>query len=95
MHYYPHQSPPPPQPGYAQPQHHSQPQYQGYGSTIVIQPQAEVVFVGGCPACHRGVLEDSFTCCGMLMAICFFPLGILCCLAMREKRCNHCGITFD
>lgn len=51
-------------------------------------------FLGGCPACRVGVLEDDFTCMGVLCAILFFPLGILCCLAMREKRCSNCGATF-
>ena len=82
---------PPGVPGYAQPFHTAYPQNPGYGSTIVIQPPAEVVFVGGCPACQRGILEESFTLCGVLMAIIFFPLGLLCCLLMREKRCSNCG----
>ena len=41
-----------------------------------------------------GVLEDDFTCLGVLCAILFFPIGILCCLAMRQRRCAHCGALF-
>ncbi|XP_050300598.1 brain protein I3-like [Anthonomus grandis grandis] len=70
----------------------------GYGATattvIVTQPP-NVVFVGGCPSCRVGVLEDEYTCLGVLCAIFFFPLGVLCCLAMREKTCQNCGATFD
>ncbi|XP_066432491.1 membrane protein BRI3 [Eleutherodactylus coqui] len=64
--------------------------------TIIQQPAAttSVVVVGGCPACRVGVLEDSFTCLGIFCAIFFFPLGILFCLALRQRRCPNCGATF-
>nr|XP_020472053.1 brain protein I3 [Monopterus albus]XP_020472054.1 brain protein I3 [Monopterus albus] len=58
----------------------------------IIQPS--VVVVGGCPACRVGVLEDDFTCLGILCAIFFFPLGILFCFALRQRRCPNCGATF-
>ncbi|XP_074648268.1 membrane protein BRI3-like [Tubulanus polymorphus] len=70
------------------------PSYMGAQQTTVIIPQSSVVVVGGCPACRVGVLEDDFTCLGVCCAILFFPIGILCCLAMRERRCPHCGATF-
>ncbi|KAK0055966.1 brain protein I3 [Biomphalaria pfeifferi] len=64
-------------------------------SNVVIQsPTQQVVLVGGCPACRVGILEDDFTCLGVLCAILFFPIGLLCCLAMRQRRCNHCGAVF-
>ena len=84
-------------PGFAAPVM-SQPGHQGmptYGSTIVVQHQPEVIFIGGCPACRIGTLEEDFTCMGVLCAILCFPLGLICCLALRQKRCTHCGITFD
>ncbi|XP_037544893.1 brain protein I3 [Nematolebias whitei] len=62
------------------------------GSYTIIQPS--VVVVGGCPACRVGVLEDDFTCLGILCAIFFFPLGILFCFALRQRRCPNCGATF-
>ncbi|XP_062388229.1 brain protein I3 [Sardina pilchardus] len=62
------------------------------GSYTIIQPS--VVVVGGCPACRVGVLEDDFTCLGILCAIFFFPIGILFCLALRQRRCPNCGATF-
>ncbi|GFO16009.1 Brain protein i3 [Plakobranchus ocellatus] len=81
--------------------HHHQPRYQGsnvtsYQSNIVVSqyPTQSVVLVGGCPSCRVGVLEDDFTCLGVVCAILFFPLGILCCLAMRQRRCAHCGAVF-
>ncbi|KAG8433063.1 hypothetical protein GDO86_017368 [Hymenochirus boettgeri] len=64
--------------------------------TIIQQPAptTSVVVVGGCPACRVGVLEDSFTCLGLLCAIFFFPFGILFCLALRQRQCPNCGATF-
>ncbi|XP_030646009.1 membrane protein BRI3 [Chanos chanos] len=62
------------------------------GTYTIIQPS--VVVVGGCPACRVGVLEDDFTCLGIMCAIFFFPLGILFCLALRQRRCPNCGATF-
>lgn len=68
-------------------------QQPNYASTYtIIQPS--VVVVGGCPACRVGVLEDDFTCLGILCAIFFFPIGILFCLALRQRRCPNCGATF-
>ncbi|XP_075035778.1 membrane protein BRI3 [Mixophyes fleayi] len=64
--------------------------------TIIQQPATvtSVVVVGGCPACRVGVLEDAFTCLGIFCAIFFFPIGILFCLALRQRRCPNCGATF-
>ncbi|KAH1002338.1 hypothetical protein HUJ04_008434 [Dendroctonus ponderosae] len=69
---------------------------QGYGatSTTIVVENPEVIVIGACPSCRVGVLEDDFTCLGVFCAIFFFPLGILCCLAMREKRCSNCHATF-
>ncbi|KAH8397364.1 hypothetical protein KR222_000116, partial [Zaprionus bogoriensis] len=55
---------------------------------------AEIIVIGGCPSCRIGYLEDTFSPLGLCCAIFFFPVGILCCLAMREKRCTNCGATF-
>ena len=41
-----------------------------------------------------GILEDDFTCMGVVCAIVFFPIGILCCMAMRQRRCANCGAVF-
>ncbi|KAM9779967.1 membrane protein BRI3 [Neosynchiropus ocellatus] len=65
---------------------------QPYSGAYIIQPS--VVVVGGCPACRVGVLEDDFTCLGILCAIFFFPIGILFCFALRQRRCPNCGATF-
>lgn len=64
-------------------------------NVVVTQAQPQpIIVIGGCPACRIGVLEDSFSCLGLLCAIVFFPIGILCCLAMKTKRCNTCGNEF-
>ncbi|XP_048759153.1 brain protein I3-like isoform X2 [Ostrea edulis] len=84
--------------GYNQPAYPAsgQPGYQQqYGVVVQQQPATQVVLVGGCPACRMGVLEEDYTCLGVLCAILFFPLGILCCLAMRQRRCPNCGAVFD
>ncbi|XP_037070315.1 brain protein I3-like [Pollicipes pollicipes] len=67
-----------------------------YGSVTYVthMPAHEVIVVGGCPACRIGVLEDDFSCLGIFCAIFFFPLGILCCLATRQRRCPNCGAIF-
>ncbi|XP_036248638.1 membrane protein BRI3 [Molothrus aeneus] len=82
-------------PGYAVPPPTSQPSYSST-YTIIQQPATttSVVVVGGCPACRVGVLEDTFTCLGVLCAIVFFPIGILFCLALRQRRCPNCGAAF-
>ncbi|KFO97895.1 BRI3 protein, partial [Oreotrochilus melanogaster] len=82
--------------GYAVPPPISQPTYSST-YTIIQQPATtttSVVVVGGCPACRVGVLEDTFTCLGVLCAIVFFPIGILFCLALRQRRCPNCGAAF-
>ncbi|XP_077297099.1 membrane protein BRI3-like [Arctopsyche grandis] len=61
-------------------------------ATVIVQPN--VILIGRCPACNVGVLTDHFSCLGIFCAIFFFPLGILCCLMMTEKRCCHCGAHF-
>ncbi|KAA0705303.1 Brain protein I3 [Triplophysa tibetana] len=92
-------APPPPYQGYPAAPGQSAAGYpaaQGqtaYTSTYTIV-QPSVVVVGGCPACRVGVLEDDFTCLGIMCAIFFFPLGILFCLALRQRRCPNCGATF-
>ncbi|RWS28864.1 brain protein I3-like protein [Leptotrombidium deliense] len=71
--------------------------YPNYGSTVIIQPEPspQVIIVGGCPVCRVGVLEEDYTCMGIFLALFFFPIGILCCLALRQRRCPNCGATFD
>ncbi|XP_038064324.1 annexin A7-like [Patiria miniata] len=103
----PQQGYPPPsgQPGYPpQQQQGYPPQQQGYPpqqqqppTVVAIQqpaPATQVVVTGGCPTCHVGMMTDSYTACGIILAICFFPLGVICCLMMKERKCTNCGATF-
>jgi len=85
-------------PGYQPYEGPSAPIHGGYAptygtTTITVHPQ-EIIIVGACPACRVGVLEDDFTCLGIFCAIFFFPLGILCCLALKNRRCSNCGAYF-
>lgn len=53
--------------------------------------------VGGkarCAACNYGQLKDHYSCCAICLCIFLFPIGCLCCLCMRNKKCNNCGIEF-
>ncbi|CAK9818445.1 Brain protein I3 [Anthophora quadrimaculata] len=68
------------------------PTYGTMQSTTVVMP--EIILVGGCPACRVGVMEDDFTCLGLLCAILFFPFGIIYCLLFRTRRCSNCGAYF-
>ncbi|KAK9305620.1 hypothetical protein QLX08_003401 [Tetragonisca angustula] len=68
------------------------PSYGSTQSTTIIMP--EIILVGGCPACRVGVMEDDFTCLGLLCAILFFPFGIICCLLLKTRRCSNCGAYF-
>ncbi|XP_077976005.1 uncharacterized protein LOC144431969 [Styela clava] len=47
-----------------------------------------------CPNCNAGVIQLEFTMCGICLGIWFFPLGMLCCFAMREPRCTHCRMLY-
>ncbi|KAL4240823.1 hypothetical protein ACF0H5_001611 [Mactra antiquata] len=62
--------------------------------TQVVTTQPTTVVAGGCPTCGVGRVDDSFTTVGIILAILFFPLGILCCLLMKEKKCDRCGARF-
>lgn len=88
---------PPPPPGYTPygpPPGLNQGGYvPNYGATNIIIPPP-IIAVGACPACRVGILEDDFTCLGILCAILFFPIGILCCLALKNRRCSNCGAMF-
>ncbi|XP_068214209.1 membrane protein BRI3-like isoform X2 [Palaemon carinicauda] len=93
---------PPPHVGFATPPSTSSTtfvsQQTTYGSIpVVVQPvhATDVIIVGGCPACRVGVLNEDFTLAGLCCAFWFFPIGILCCLAMRERRCSNCGAIFS
>lgn len=70
-----------------------EPVQSGTTTYVTIVPP-DISFVGGCSVCRIGILEDNYPCCGICCAIFFFPLGIICCLCMKNKRCSHCGVEF-
>ncbi|XP_078349161.1 uncharacterized protein LOC144634080 [Oculina patagonica] len=73
------------------------PNYQGGAppeyQPIPVQPvpTTNVYARGICQACHREALQDEFTVLGICLAILFFPLGLICCFCLTEKRCTYCG----
>lgn len=73
-------------------QRNNVPHYGSTATTTVIVP--EIILVGCCPACKVGVMEDDYTCLGLLCAILFFPIGIICCLLLKTRRCSNCGAYF-
>jgi len=59
-------------------------------STVAVTPMvvtADVCPVGG----GSHVWSENYNPIAIFLAIFFFPLGILCCLAMREERCAKCN----
>lgn len=70
------------------------PNYQPPPQTVIVGIPSDIRLVGGCSVCRIGVLEDNYPACAICCAIFFFPLGVLFCLALRNKRCSHCGVEF-
>ncbi|KAG7208278.1 hypothetical protein KM043_014521 [Ampulex compressa] len=68
------------------------PSYGSTQSTTIIVP--DIIMVGGCPACRVGIIEDDYSCLGLLCAVFCFPLGLICCMLLKTKRCSNCGAYF-
>ena len=58
------------------------PVYPSYGSlegVVIAQPSVpavqQIILIGGCSVCRIGVLEEDYSCFGILLAIVCFPLG--------------------
>jgi len=48
-----------------------------------------------CPKCGHMTTRGGFKAWQIIVAICFFPLGLLALLADREpSRCHNCGYTW-
>jgi hypothetical protein len=49
-----------------------------------------------CPKCSKSTTQGGFAAWQIIVAICFFPLGMLALLAGRSpSTCNHCGNVFQ
>jgi hypothetical protein len=49
-----------------------------------------------CPSCSKGTSQGGFPSWAIIVAICFFPLGMLALLAGRNPtNCQHCGHTWQ
>lgn len=66
-----------------------------YISILLFEPLYIIIVTDICHFFQIGILETDFTCLGVMCAIFLFPIGILCCLGLREKRCSNCGAQFD
>ncbi|KAF0737879.1 hypothetical protein AaE_008890 [Aphanomyces astaci] len=69
----------------------AQPQVLASAEFIVVPGQ--VITASG--HCAHAVQTNEFTCPGVLLGILFFPIGILCCLLLTERRCVHCGAILN
>lgn len=47
-----------------------------------------------CALCDVGILKNGYPFCAWLLCICCFPIGFLCCIPMRRKKCSNCGVTY-
>ena len=54
-------------------------------------PQDQIAPQFRCPAGNSHFYKDEFTCCGICLAVCFFPIGLVCCYVMKDKKCVKCG----
>ncbi|XP_052264965.1 brain protein I3-like [Dreissena polymorpha] len=88
-------------PNYNQPVYQQPPPVHNPAPMFMAQQSSQVVVVnaggnsrdyppGTCQRCG-GHIGTKFTVCGILLCIFCFPLGLLCCLLMTEKRCDNCG----
>ena len=74
-----------------QQQYQQQPQYQVQQPQYQVQqPQMVIQQVPG--ACPHQVVREDFSLLGIALAIICFPVGIICCLVMKERRCAQCGM---
>jgi hypothetical protein len=90
---YPAQGPQPAYPVQYAPQG-AYPQQQGvYAQPYIATPATTIITAVqyGCPSCGCPNVVEDFSCLGVCLAIVFFPIGILCCLVMRDQRCANCG----
>jgi hypothetical protein len=97
-------SPQQPQPYGSPPVYGQQPQYvlqqqpqyvMQNGQLLQLQPGQTVLVVGGCPAGGGHSMTEDFTPLGICLAICFFPIGMICCCAMKERRCVKCNSVME
>ncbi|KAH3866492.1 brain protein I3-like [Dreissena polymorpha] len=76
------------------PNPHVQNMFQAQQNTTVAVISAGNARTGNCPHCGQGILIKRYSTCGILLAILLFPVGVLFCLCMEEKRCTHCNCSF-
>ncbi|XP_052772454.1 brain protein I3-like isoform X2 [Mya arenaria] len=80
--------------GYDQTQAPPQQGHTAQTTTVIATSPTIVVGPGRCGACGQGIITESYTILGIVLAVLFFPLGVICCLMMTERRCGACGATY-
>ena len=67
----------------------------------IVQPQAPIIIqqdvprAGACYKCGRGVpVDDCCTFCGVFWCIMLFPIGLLCLICCKKKKCSNCGTNY-
>ena len=43
---------------------------------------------------QMGYVKDSYPIEAICLAIWFFPIGLICCLTMKERRCTNCNLRY-
>ncbi|KNC49835.1 uncharacterized protein AMSG_11939 [Thecamonas trahens ATCC 50062] len=83
----------PPQYAAPQQQHATPPpqQFAAPAQAQYAQPPQHTVVVAGNGRCPHNRTLDSFTGCGIVTAVLLFPIGLICCLLMPQKRCDSSG----
>lgn len=58
-------------------------------------PRDHIDLATTCPSDGKSHdINNGWDPCGVLLGLVLFPVGIICCLLMRDKRCTKCGIQF-
>jgi hypothetical protein len=63
----------------------------GLGSSSLL-PDGQV---GPCAAGGGHSIVEEYTACGLVCGIVMFPVGLICCLTMKDRTCMACGMKFD
>ncbi len=81
------------QPAHSVPQ--PQPQFAYASAPQAVHVPTYVANVGPCAAGGGHEIREEFTACGLVCGILLFPIGLICCLTMKDRTCLRCGMKFS